>query len=763
MRILKRLLLGLLLLVLLIGSGVGALLWSTLPGGDRTAAIPGLTAPVDITIDADGVPRVQAQNTLDAAAALGFLHARERMFQMDLMRRAAAGELSELLGTSTLPVDRLMRMLGVRARAEADLATLAPDTRAALEAYASGVNAWIAARGRLAALEFLAIGPPRPWAAVDTLLWGKTMGLYLSGNWRGELARAALQRQSPPDILRQLSPAAGGAGHPEASLATTAAALLAALPTFPDRFTLPASASDEWAVDARHSATGAPLLAGDPHLAFGAPGFWYLARIETPDGVLAGATAPGVPFLVLGHNGKIAWTFTTTGADVQDLFEETPVEGGYQTPDGPRRFTTRSETIHIRGAADELLTVRETRHGPVISDLVAPQGPILAVAMANLAPGDTAATGLQALNRATDVASAGRAAAQLSSPVQNLLVADAHDIGLFVGGRVPVRRAGDGRAPVPGQDGAHDWIGWASGAELPHVVSPPSGRLVNGNERVAPPDFPVFLGADWPGDWRARRIRALLDATPQHTVAEFAAMQVDTVSAFAQALLPRLRLVAPADTASQAALRLLDGWNGAMDADAPQPLIFNAWMQRLHASLLARLGVPPSAATPGMELVEAALSDPARCGGDCGPMLADGLQATMADLAKSNGPDPARWHWGDAHQAVFAHPVLGRIPLLDRLTTARIAVPGDDATLFRGGMFPGSFTALHGAAFRGVYDLADLERSRFVVAPGQSGNPLSRLAWNFVQRWHDGGSISLVATPESVMAKIRLLPDQERR
>ncbi len=280
-------------------------------------------------------------------------------------------------------------------------------------------------------------------------------------------------------------------------------------------------------MDGRHTATGAPLLAGDPHLAFGFPGIWYLARIETPDGVLAGATAPGVPGLVLGHNGHIAWTFTTTGADVQDVFIETPAgEGQYQTPDGPRPFTVREERIKVRGEPDQMLMVRETRHGPVISDLRANGEPILAVAMANLAPGNTAAAGLLALNQARDVEAAGKAAALISSPVQNLLVADRQGIALFVTGRVPIRRAGDGSAPVPG-DGSHDWIGWASGDQLPQIVAPASGRLVNTNDRIAPPGFPIFLGRDWFADWRARRVRELLDRSDQHTADDFARMQID--------------------------------------------------------------------------------------------------------------------------------------------------------------------------------------------------------------------------------------------
>ncbi|MDE2200821.1 MAG: penicillin acylase family protein [Rhodospirillales bacterium] len=768
-RLLRRLIAGVLLLAVLAAGVVGGLLWWALPGGDRTAAIPGLAAPVAITLDEDGVARIRAADAADAAAALGFLHARARMFQMDLMRRGASGTLSELAGPATLPLDRLMRTLGLRRSAQADLAALPASTRALLDAYARGVNAWIALRGRFAAPEFIALGAPRPWTALDCLLWAKTMGLYLSENWRTELARAALAGRMTPEAILDLWPPGGGPGHPEArldpALAPTAARLAALLPRFPARFTLPRTASNAWAVDGAHSATGAPLLAGDPHLGFGMPGIWYLARIDLPGAVLAGATAPGIPFLVLGRNAHIAWSFTSTGADVQDIFVETPAGAGqYLTPGGPRPFLTRTEVIHVRGRPDDILHVRETRHGPVISDLVDPAGPILAVAMANLAPGDTAAAGLEALNQARDVAAAGRAAAAITSPVQNLMVADRHRIALFVTGRVPIRKSGDGALPAPGADGSHDWTGWASGGMLPHIVAPESGRLANGNERVAPADFPVFLGRDWFADWRARRMRALLDKSPRQTVAGFAAMQVDDVSVFARDVLPRLRQVTPSDAPSRAALGLLGGWHGAMEAALPQPLIFNAWMRAFRAALLARLHLADSAATPGLEMVAAALAPggEARCGGDCGPMLSASLATSMAGLAARHGTDPASWRWGDAHRAVFAHPFLARIAWLRPFTEARVEVPGDGTTLFRGDMAAFSYAAVHGAEYRGVYDLADLNRSRFVVAPGQSGNPLRAHAWNFLQRWREGGTLTLGPKPTHISASIHLVPQGTR-
>ncbi len=766
-RLLLRLLAGVVALLVLLAGGIAGALWWTLPGNE-TAAIPGLSAPVQVTFDADGIPRIRAGNALDAAAALGFIHARDRMFQMELMRRAASGRLSEIAGSATLPYDRLMRTLGLARSAAADYAALPDGPKALLLAYASGVNAWIAAHGRFGAPEFLVLGAPEPWVPVDTLLWAKTMGLWLSGNWRTELARQALAGKLPAEKINELWPPDNDPGRPQAradtnrSFAQAADRLLAVLPSFPAPFTLPSTASNEWAVDGPHSATGAPLLAGDPHLAFAFPGLWYLARIDTPQGVLAGATAPGGPGVVLGRNADIAWTFTNTGADVQDVFVETPTDADhYQTPDGPRAYDTIRERIKVRGGPDVVITVRATRHGPVVSDLDRdPGGPVMAVSMANLLPGDTAAGGLMALDDAKSVAEAGRAAALITSPVQNLLVADRNGIGLFVTGRVPVRHGGDGSAPVPGASGAYDWDALVGGDALPHYVAPESGRLVNANERIAPPDFPIFLGRDWFGNGRATRIRQLLDRAPKHSVDDFTRMQLDTGSVHAVRLLPRLRAIPPPSGAASRALALLADWDGTMALDTPQPLIFNAWMDRFRDAVLAHAGVPPADAGPSQEFLAFVLSPAGAswCGGDCTTMLSDALVAATADLSARFGADPAAWRWGAAHRAVFAHPLLSRLPVIGRFGTFSIPIPGDDSTLDRGGTTWEGFDAVHGPSFRGVYDLSDLDRSRFVMAPGQSGNPLSRHADDFLVRWRDGDTILLGAEPAVVAASVTLTP-----
>ncbi len=753
-------------LPLLAAAAAGGALFLCLPPTHEAARIPGLSAPVAIAFDADGVPRIQAANAVDGAAAIGFVHARDRMFQMELMRRAASGRVSELAGARALPLDRTMRVLGLRVRAEAELAALPAAARAMLDAYARGVNAYLGAHGRWSAVQFAVLGRPEPWSPVDSLLWGKTMGMYLSGNWRSELTREKLAATLPRPLIDQLWPPQDGTPGPSAAaaqprfaaprFADLASALLDAVPRFPEPFTLPDTASNEWAVDGAHSVTGAPLLAGDPHLGYSTPGIWHLARIDTPQGTLAGAFAPGVPFLVIGRNSRIAWTFTTAGADTQDLFTETVLpDGRYATPDGPAAFASRTERIAVRGGPDETLTVRETRHGPVVSDLSAasaPAGVVMAAEMANLAPGDDPATGLLALNEAGSVAAAGAAAPAITSPVQNLLAADANGIGQFTTGRVPVRRAGHGDWPQPGADGAHDWIGWASGDALPHAVNPPSGHLLNANERAAPPGFPVFMGQDWFGDWRARRIRQLLGAG-RVSPADFAAMQADVTDAFAQQVLPALLARPHRDGLPGQAAALLAGWDGRMAIDLPQPVIFTAWVQAFEALALQRQHVPAGAERPWADMAAWLLSPAGApwCGGDCGPLLDQALAAAMPPLAAKLGPDPAQWRWGTLHVAVFADPVL---PMLGN----RIPQPGDATTIFAGGSGPGGLDAVHGPGYRGVYDLADLDASRFIAAPGQSGYPLSRHARDLLLRWRDGGSVTLGPSVAAVDATITLHP-----
>jgi penicillin G amidase len=779
-RLVKRVLLGFGIAICLAVLAIASIIWRVLPPQQDTLVIPGVSAPVGVSFDGNDIPFIHATAQTDAATALGYVHARDRLFQMDLMRRAAAGDLASLFGPAALPNDREMRILGIRASAEADVADLTPQARALLQAYANGVNAWITRRGRLSAPEFVFLGTPRPWTIVDSLLWGKTMGLWLSGNWQTELQRLALSARMPRAKIDSLWPSMDDALPAEASAAPAegapdaARSALAWLRHFPEPFTQPAQASNEWALSGAHTASGQPLLAGDPHLALNFPGLWYLARIDTPEGMLAGATVPGLPFLVIGRNDHVAWTFTTTGADTQDIYiEHVSADGrSYQTPSGWTPFHKRVEVIHVRGKPDVVLTVLETRHGPVIGT-----GPgdrtVLAVDMGNLAPHDTDAEGLRLLNGAHFVSDVGIAAAMLTSPVQNLMTADAAgNIAFYTTGRVPRRAAGDGAWPVDGANGTHDWTGFASGTALPHSVNPISGRLVNANEPTVSSDFPVAMGRDAYGDWRATRIRELLSQSDRQTPDSFANMQVDITSDFARRLLPVLTVLklSQSDVGAPAA-KLLQHWDGEMAMDAPQPLIFNTWIRRFVDDVLQRNGVAPDEAPVERDQFALSLLLDANgahaqaalwCSGDCRPMLIAALDSSVAALKHRYGRRMGNWRWGQAHRALFAHPLLSRVPVFGVFGRIRLPVPGDATTIDVTApgptdADPDGFTALHGPELRGIYDLSDLDQSLFVIAPGQSGNLLDSHAQDFLLRWRSGLSVQLGPEPNVVSRQIRIM------
>src|SRR3954451_9654393 len=365
----------LILLVLILGGGY-AYLRSSLPRIEGNITVQGITAPVTIARDADGVPLITASNDADAAFGLGFAHAQDRLFQMETMRRYGTGRLAEIFGAQVVGIDTQMRILGLYRLAEAAFSHLSAPMRRTLEAYAAGVNAFLAThRGALPPEFQLLRLTPEPWRPADSLVWGKMMDLELTGNYRGELLRARLARSLSPEQLAFLYPQ-----YPKDAPTTLAelARIYRTLPLDPLYAGLapeigPTYASNNWVVDGAHSVSGKPLLANDPHLGFSAPGVWYLARLKTPEREVAGGTAPGVPFVLIGHNDRIAWGFTTTASDVADLFIEKldPNDPGrYLTPEGTEPFATRQETITVRDAAPVTLTIRSTRHGPVLSDML---------------------------------------------------------------------------------------------------------------------------------------------------------------------------------------------------------------------------------------------------------------------------------------------------------------------------------------------------------------------------------------------------------
>ncbi len=759
-------------------------LWLGVPALDGAITSPALSAPVTVVHDADAIPHISAETSGDAYFALGYLHARDRLWQMEIQRRVMAGRASEILPIGALiRVDRLMRTLGFYRLAQDDIAILDAELVADLEAYAAGVNHYLDTRTEPLPIEFwLTWHTPERWQVADTVVWGKLMALVLSGNFRSEVAhmRLAAAVEDParlddlfPQELQDRGSITLGSIDPALINALDWAGLDEALGPSPG----PDRASNAWAVSGAHTASGLPVMATDPHLSLNAPSQWYLARIVTPDMSLVGATPPGVPMHLYGHNGTIAWGLTTTGGDVQDLYLEEidpDDDGSYRTLEGFVPFETREETVRVRFGADQTFTVRATRNGPVVSDLMAEDldgvldaEHVLALKSPAVEPGDTTAEAVWRLNRATSWDQFLDATRRWVAPQQNIVYADTGGtIGFIAPGHIPVRRTGDGLHPLPGWDDANQWAGLIPFEGLPQASNPPNGRVVNANNRIVGPGYPHHITHEWDAAYRADRANQLLDATRPHDPAASAAMLRDIVGLDTKVLLPLLLAAEPTTGAGKAARGLMDGWDGSFTVDDPQPLIYVAWATRLKDAFAAdELGDAIDAWRPRDPVVFAHLVEKAPDWCDdvttedatesCPEILGRALDEAATDLANAYGDVAGDWRWGDAHKAPQDHVMLSRLPVIGRWFDLTVEIPGGDHTLYRANHTsePGSaYPAIHGAGFRAVYDFADLASSGFVISTGQSGNPFSSHYGDFVDRWAAGDLVLLGDDPAQIAA-----------
>lgn len=750
-------------LLLLAAGALAWLLLASLPDTEGELAAPGLERPVRIARDDAAIPHVRAGSEADAYLAMGFLHGQDRLWQMEFHRRLAQGRLAEILGPSALPFDRFFRTLGLARRAEAAASALPPETARLLAAYAQGVNAAIARFGRTLPPEFLLLRHrPEPWRPADSVLFQKLMALDLSMNWREELLRARLLRRLGPERLQELWP--GSAASDPVTLAALRGLpldrLAEALPPAPP----PGLGSNVWVVDGSRTASGRPLLANDPHLRLQMPGHWYLAHLEAPGLDVSGATLPSLPFVVLGRNPDIAWGFTNTGSDTQDLFVErvAPEDPGrYLAPGGSLPFATRVETIAVRGQAPEALTVRETRHGPVISDLVpaaaetAGEGHVLALAWALLRDTDTTMTAGFALGRARDWPGFVAAASLYQGAQQNMAYADRTGlIGMFSPGLVPIRKAGDGSLPAPGWAGDHDWEGTIPPERLPRELAPARGLLLNANNRLVGDSYPYPLTSDWEPPLRAERLEALLADAHGLDAGRMAAIQLDQASTLAAWFLPHLLAAEPETPEQREMLAAMAAWGRRMAEGRPEPLLFAAWYDALAAAVYEDELGPLFPAFRGQraEFMRHVLGAAGHWCDDirtpavetCRDAATRALRVAVAGLAARYGRDWRRWRWGEAHPAVMAHMPFEQAPGLRALFSLAFPVGGDGSTVnvahhgreARDGV---PFAVVAAATYRAVYDLADGGGgSRWVAATGQSGHPLSPHYRDMAELWRQG-------------------------
>ena len=805
---------------LVLGVGALALGWylagRSLPEYEGAVTVRGLSGPVEILSDRNAVPHISGESDSGVFFGLGFAHARDRLWQMTLLRRTAQGRLSELFGRRTLETDMLMRRLDLHALARGSVEDQDDATRAALEAYAAGVNARIRqindqSLGR-GAPEFFLFSPEiAPWTPADSLSVGKLMGLRLSSAIQDEVARARLSRVLPEARVADLMPTGGTAraalpdfaGVVGGDARFRTAARSAPRPPVPP---LPGpgggGASNAFAAAPSRSASGGALMANDPHLGFSAPSIWYLASLELSSGAVTGGTIPGSPAVLVGRTDSLAWGVTATGLDDADVHLErlaASADGAYRGPDGPVAFDTDRTVIRVAGGDPVTITRRWTAYGPVMSPrafglgAVTPEGQVAALEWTLLSDNDTTASAALGIMRAGGIDEAIAAGEQWVAPAQNLMLAEEGRIAMQMLGRIPRRDADHataGMMPSPGRDPDNLWRGTFPYSANPRLRDPEGGVLVNTNNRLVDRPFPLHLTYNWGDSQRIRRLQTLMQGREVHSRQSFIEAQLDTVSGTARTLLPLIARDlwyqdgAGGDARRARALDMLADWNGKMSEHLPEPLIYAAWMRELQIRLIRdELGaLADGFARPRPLFLEAVFrgTDGAEAWCDIAPssrresctdIAVAALDAALADLADRFGGDIAAWRWGAAHEARQDHVVLGDVPFLSWLVNIRQPVDGGDNTLNRArtaGGGPAPFASTHGPGFRAVYDMADPDRSLTVISTGQSGHPLSGHYADLAARWRRGEYVPMTldraAARGGALGTMRLVPgDGEAR
>jgi penicillin G amidase len=802
-RLLKRLLF-LTLILLLPAGAAGAYWWArqSLPPMDGQIASPGLSAPVEVLVDQHGVPSVYARDAEEAFYSAGVLHARDRLWQMELYRRVTLGRLSEVLGDDTIEIDKRFLTLGLRDAARGEWERATPQVRTALEKYAAGVNAYMATlqERRQRPLEFQILGfMPAPWDPIDSLAIGRLLAWRLAENHHAELVRAAVARKfggesaaflsgrypaNAPAIIEgnrvPATPAATTQEMKTASSALSGAAAARAPIEYPAGLEWLSSTarrgnSNSWVLASGKTKGGRPMLANDPHLQLEFPSVWYEIHLVAADLDVIGVTIPGVPFVVLGHNQRIAWGLTNTGADVQDLALE-------RIDVGRKRAFHRGEwvpievtqaDIPVRGRSQPLqFEVWKTRNGPIIVDVEldfesAPSwlSPIdrpneerRAYSLRWDMSGDIAVA-FDGINRATDWESFTAAVHSFSLPSSNVVYADVDgNIGYVMSGRVPIRAGGDGRTSVDGNTGPA-WNGSIEPSTLPRVLNPDAGYIASANNPVDR-GFSPLITHDWAAPFRATRLRDLLSKAQGVDLDAMAAMQNDKRSAAADLLLAHLpgaiKLGRSREGEAEWATRLdqLSQWDRIVDnrpivayyqafedavwrrtfLDEMEEPLFNKFYEwagaEKFAGIYSLLEDPQSKWWDDILTVERRES--------VYDVFLTAAQDAEVYLRNEWGSDSDR-NWGRVHTARFAHPIGSRFPLGLLFNKGPVPVDGDGTTVMKvsfNRLRP--YDAYELPSWRQLFDVGQWDESRVVLPSGQSGHPLSPFYFDQNEMWRTG-------------------------
>jgi penicillin G amidase len=727
------------------------------PDLTRPLRLPGLEGRAEVWRDPEGVPHVHASSTHDAFFAQGLVHAQDRLWHMEHDRRRAYGRLAEWVGPSAVPQDVHVRRLRLAVSARADYAGVNAETRAMLDAYAAGVNALLAATKTLP-LEFrlLQLEPER-WEPWDSLAVFKVRHVEM-GAWHAKLWRARLLRHlgpaltaylcpgTQPNPLLVVPPGVESEGPPPDGLAIleAAAPLLAEVGD-------PGGGSNNWALAGTRTASGRPLVAGDPHRALDVPNVYYPNHVACPEFDAIGFSFPGVPGLPhFGHNQAVCWCVTHAMADYQDLFVER-----FDRAD-PRRYLFQGEwrtaevhreTVHVKGGAPVEIEVTVTHHGPVaLGDPGA--GHALAFRYTATAEPNRTAEALLPMLRARSADELEAAMRPWVDPVNNFVLADSlgrrGTIGYRTRGQVPVRQAANAWLPVPGWDGAHEWQGVIPFEEMPALRDPETGWIATANSRITGDDYRHYLGLDVAPDFRTRRVVARLRDLTEATAADMAAIHADRLSIPAGDLVAALRGIAPTGPAARDALDRLLAWDGRMERDQVAPTIYAATRERLVRDVLTPLFGPlaaeafdelPSAPITHTARLKARLGDWIRADDrtvlppdtDWPAALSRALDGALDDLTRTLGADMETWRWERVHVTRPRHPLSAVFPeWAGRLDPPAVAVGGDGETVQATGFVPAAGYGVTAASVaRYVFDLGDWERSAWIVPLGVSGHPAS--------------------------------------
>lgn len=757
---------------------------SALPQLDGNVNVPRLASKVTVRRDQHGVPTIEAASLEDLFLAQGYATAQDRLWQMDAMRRSAAGELSEILGPSQLPHDREQHILGLRDVAHRSLELASTRDRQFLEAYARGVNAYIQAQGRHLPIEFRILQyAPKPWTAEDSLLMAATMIKDLNhGYYRAALQKEQILAKLGPELTADLyvnsswhdrSPMKApirmdgvldeDSDAPEDNPVTHIQPLFSIFASTEngDPLYLLRPGSNNWVVSGAHTVSGKPLLSNDMHLEHQMPNLWYEVHLRCGSFDVLGVSLPGTPFVIVGHNQRIAWGFTNVGPTVEDLYVETfNDKGQYRTPQGWRDPEHRRESIHVKGAADQTLDVSLTRHGPIITELIPGEKRKIALRW-------TLYDGIHIpffdVDAAQNWSDFTNALSTWTAPAQNAVYGDVDGhIGYHATASIPIRRSGDGSLPEDGSDDAHEWTGYVPFDKLPSVFDPPWGVIATANGRITPDKYPYSLSTQWDAPWRTERIYHVLESGKKFSAADMLALQTDVYSAFdrfcAERFVYALDHVPQLSARARQARDLMRDWDGRFLKESAAATIETLSRTELSRLLLEpKLG--PASPDPNafswkdyawfmnsVWLEEILSKQPKRwlpaTYSDYDTLLAAAVEAAVKlQEAPANLKE---WRWGKAFPLHIQHPVLGRLPLLSRWTG-----PG---LVERAG---GNYTVNQsnrglGPSERMTVDFSDLDQTVLNTVTGQAGNFLSPYYMDQWKAWYGGTTMTVPFSPAAL-------------